>query len=148
VAVTPLTDSVERFADLTKVFLEGETAVETVVESVRNHKNHILMRFEGVETRTAAEGLVGKFVSVSEADLIDLPEQTYFQFDIIGMQVVNEDDHALGTISEIIRMPAHDLWRVEGEKEFLLPAVANFVLKVSKTERKVIVRLPDGLLDQ
>lgn len=147
-AVTPLTDSVERFADLTKVFLEGETAVETVVESVRNHKNHILMRFEGVETRTAAEGLVGKFVSVSEADLIDLPEQTYFQFDIIGMQVVNEDDHALGTISEIIRMPAHDLWRVEGEKEFLLPAVANFVLKVSKTERKVIVRLPDGLLDQ
>lgn len=143
-----MTDSVERFADLTKVFLEGETAVETVVESVRNHKNHILMRFEGVETRTAAEGLVGKFVSVSEADLIDLPEQTYFQFDIIGMQVVNEDDHALGTISEIIRMPAHDLWRVEGEKEFLLPAVANFVLKVSKTERKVIVRLPDGLLDQ
>lgn len=144
----PLTDFVDRFYDLTRVFLEGKTIVEATVTSVKSHKNSVLMRFEGVDTRNAAEELIGRFVSLHEAELVQLPEQTYFQFDIIGMRVFTEDNCFLGTVAEIIPAPANDIWRVEGEKEFLLPAIGNVIVKVDKVEKIVIIRLLDGLLDQ
>jgi 16S rRNA processing protein RimM len=147
VVVQPLTDFVERFHDLSEVFLEGETANFYSVKSARIHQNSVLMRFDGIDSRTAAEELVGRFVSVAKSDLVDLPESTFFQFDIIGMQVCSEDGRLLGTIAEIIAMPANDLWRVEGEVEFLLPAIAQVIVKVDTKERKVIVRLLEGLIE-
>ena len=145
--VQPLTDFVDRFHDLSEVFLEGETANLFTVKSVRIHQNSVLVRFEGIESRTAAEELVGRFVSVAKTDLVDLPESTFFHFDIIGMKVCTEDGRSLGTIAEIIPMPANDLWRVEGEVEFLLPAIAQVIVKVDTKERKVIVRLIEGLIE-
>jgi 16S rRNA processing protein RimM len=147
VVVQPLTDFVDRFHDLSEVFLEGETVNLFTVKSVRIHQNSVLMRFDGIDSRNAAEELVGRFVSVTKADLIDLPESTFFQFDIIGMQVCSEDGRLLGTIAEIIPMPANDLWRVEGEVEFLLPAIAQVIVKVDTKERKVTVRLMEGLIE-
>jgi 16S rRNA processing protein RimM len=147
VVVQPLTDFVDRFHDLGEVLLESETANRFTVMSVRIHRNSVLMRFDGIDSRTAAEELVGRFVSVTKADLVDLPESTFFQFDIIGMQVYSEDGRLLGTIAEIIPMPANDLWRVGGEVEFLLPAIAQVIVKVDTKERKVIVRLMEGLIE-
>jgi 16S rRNA processing protein RimM len=147
VVVQPLTDSVDRFHDLSEVFLEGVTANLFTVKSVRIHQSSVLMRFDGIDSRTAAEELVGRFVSVTKAHLIDLPESTFFQFDIIGMQVCTEDGRLLGTIAEIIPMPANDLWRVEGEVEFLLPAIEQVIVKVDLKERKVIIRLMEGLIE-
>jgi 16S rRNA processing protein RimM len=147
VVVQPLTDFVDRFHDLSEVFLEGETANLYSVKSVRIHQNSVLMRFDGIDSRTAAEDLVGRFISVVKTDLVDLPESTFFQFDIIGMQVCSEDGRLLGTIAEIVPMPANDLWRVEGEVEFLLPAIAQVIVKVDMKERKVIVRLMEGLIE-
>ena len=95
--VQPLTDFVDRFHDLSEVFLEGETANLFTVKSVRIHQNSVLMRFDGIDSRDAAEELVGRFVSVTKSDLVDLPESTFFQFDIIGMQVFSEDGRLLGT---------------------------------------------------
>jgi len=147
VVVQPLTDFVDRFHNLSEVLLEGETANLFTVKSVRIHQNSVLMRFDGIDSRTAAEELVGRFVSVTKADLVDLPESTFFQFVIIAMQVCSEDGRLLGTIAEIIPMPANDLWRVEGEVEFLLPAIAQVIVKVDTKERKVIVRLMEGLIE-
>lgn len=63
------------------------------------------------------------------------------------MKVFSEAGSYLGEIVEIIEMPANDLWRVEGDKPFLLPAAENIVLSVDKKERKVVIRLLEGLLD-
>ncbi len=148
VVVQPLTDFVDRFNDLTEVLLEGETANLFAVKSIRVQPNNVIMRFDGINSRTAAEELIGRFVSVTKADLIELPEKTFFQFDIIGMQVCSEEGQLLGRVAEIIPMPANDLWRVEGEREFLLPAVAEVIVKVDTKERKVIIKLMDGLIEE
>jgi 16S rRNA processing protein RimM len=105
------------------------------------------MRFDGIDSRNVAEELIGRFVSVTKADLVDLPEETFFEFDIVGMQVCTEDGQLLGRIAEIIPMPANDLWRVEGEHEFLLPAIKQLIVRVDAKERKVIIRLMEGLIE-
>ena len=145
--VEPLTDFVDRFNELAKVFLENDEVISITVNAVRPLKNQMLLRFEGIESREAAEKLVGKFLSVPKSDLVELPEETYFQFDIVGMQVYAESGEYLGDVAEVIPMPANDLWRVTGKKEFLLPATRNIVQRVDRNERKVYIHLLEGLID-
>lgn len=127
--------------------LEDEAVKSYSVKSVRIHKNTVLLQLGGIDSRNAAEELVGKYVSVTKSDLIDLPEKTFFEFDIIGMRVCTEDGRVLGTVAEIIPMPANDLWRVEGEREFLLPAIEQVILRIDQTGRKVVIRLMEGLIE-
>jgi len=147
VAVMPLTDFVDRFEDLESVILEGRATARFSIREVRFHKRQLLILFEGIDTRNLAEEHIGDFVSVTKDEMVDLPEQTFFQFDVIGMKVYTETGEYLGEIAEIIEMPANDLWRVEGERSILLPAAESVILNVDKEERKVTVRLLEGLLD-
>ena len=148
VAVKPLTDFVDRFEALDRVILDDGSGAELKVRAARIHKNQVLILFEGIESRTAAEKLVNKFLSVTKADLVDMPKGTYFQFEILGMKVVSEDGALLGEIREIIPVPGNDVWRVVGERELMIPASANVIMKVDKENKKVTVRLIEGLIDQ
>ncbi len=145
--VNPLTDFVDRFEDLESAFLEGRATARYTIREVRYHKRQLLILFEGIDTRNLAEDHIGEFVSITKDEMVDLPDQTFFLFDVIGMKVYTESGEYLGEIAEIIEMPANDLWRVEGERSILLPASENVILNVDKEERKVTVRIIEGLLD-
>lgn len=147
VVVNPLTDFVDRFEDLESAFLEGRATARYTIREVRYHKRQLLILFEGIDTRNLAEDHIGEFVSITKDEMVDLPDQTFFLFDVIGMKVYTESGEFLGEIAEIIEMPANDLWRVEGERSILLPASENVILNVDKEERKVTVRIIEGLLD-
>lgn len=147
VVVNPLTDFVDRFEDLESAFLEGRATARYTIREVRYHKRQLLILFEGIDTRNLAEDHIGEFVSITKDEMVDLPDQTFFLFDVIGMKVYTESGEYLGEIAEIIEMPANDLWRVEGERSILLPASENVILNVDKEERKVTVRIIEGLLD-
>ena len=145
--VNPLTDFVDRFEDLESAFLEGRATARYTIREVRYHKRQLLILFEGIDTRNLAEDHIGEFVSITKDEMVDLPDQTFFLFDVIGMKVYTESGEYLGEVAEIIEMPANDLWRVEGERSILLPASENVILNVDKEERKVTVRIIEGLLD-
>lgn len=145
--VNPLTDFVDRFEDLESAFLEGRATARYTIREVRYHKRQLLILFEGIDTRNLAEEHIGEFVSITKDEMVDLPDQTFFLFDVIGMKVYTESGEYLGEVAEIIEMPANDLWRVEGERSILLPASENVILNVDKEERKVTVRIIEGLLD-
>ena len=145
--VTPLTDFVDRFEDLESAIIEGRTTARFDIRELRYHKRQLLISFEGIDSRNQAEEHVGDFVCIERSELIDLPERTFFQFDIIGMKVYDEAGGYLGEVAEIIEMPANDLWRIKGEREITIPASENVVLSVDKTERRIVIRLIEGLLD-
>ncbi len=145
--MVPLTDFVDRFEDLDSAIIDGRTRARVNIREVRFHKRQLLISFEGIDTRNQAEDHIGDFICIERSELIELPEQTFFQFDLIGMKVYSEQGQFLGEITEIIEMPANDLWRIVGDRDFVIPASENVVLNVDKTERKVVIRLIEGLLD-
>jgi 16S rRNA processing protein RimM len=63
------------------------------------------------------------------------------------MDVVSESGELLGKIAEIIPMPANDIWRVDGQREILLPATENVILEVDTAKRRVTIRLLEGLIE-
>jgi 16S rRNA processing protein RimM len=147
VVVAALTDDPDRFNKLTEVYLEKDTVTEQEIASARRQGAQFLVTFKGVETRDAAEKLSGSFISIAADQVQDLPAGGYYHFELVGMKVYDEDKQYLGEIVEVLSMPANDVWQVAGEKDFLLPATANVVLKVDKEQRHVIIRLLDGLID-
>ncbi|MCL2355975.1 MAG: ribosome maturation factor RimM [Defluviitaleaceae bacterium] len=157
VRVLPTTDDPSRFRLLVgkEVLLRRENQsvaerlpIETqkiAITSVRLQKNVIVIKFDGIDTRNAAEESVGTVICVDDAQALPLGEDEFYIRDLIGLRVETEEGEFLGEISRVFPTGANDVYVISGETEFMLPAVKDFVKKVSPTEGKIIVRLVEGL---
>ncbi len=151
VVVDPQTDRPERFEVGT--VLHGEGADYTIAAS-RPHKGRMLVAFEGVPDRNAAEELRDLELT---ADPLDVDQhETYLTSELTGMRVVHDDGRDLGTVTAVIELPTsveYDLLEVTRDdgSEWLLPAVGEYVaIDVDETGTELLVvteHAPPGLVD-
>ena len=142
--VQPHTESAERFATGSRLHLDGTPA--TVVSS-RPHRVGYVIRLDSVQDRTTAESLHGALLTVHEDDLAELPEDVFYHFQLIDMDVVSEEGERLGRIAEILETPGNDVYLVRKPdcRDLLLPAIRDVVLDVDVESARVTVRLLPGL---
>lgn len=135
-----------RFEEYEALYIENKMYD---VENVRFQGNTVIAKLKGIDDRNAAEAQKEKYVYITEAQLPELPEDTYYIRDLIGMTVETETGDILGTLNDVIQNTAQDLYEVKAEsgKMILIPGVAEFILNVDKDGRKITVRIPEGLLD-
>ncbi len=145
VKVYSYTDRNERFEELDSIWLENE---EYGIEKVRYQNKVVILKLEGINDRNQAEKQRNKKVYILEDDLQELPEDTYYVRDLIGMEVMTETEK-LGVITDVIQNSAQDLYEVKTEsgKKVYIPVVKQFVLDVDMETKIVKVELPEGLLD-
>jgi 16S rRNA processing protein RimM len=136
VSVAPITNRTERFDAGAHLFVGDR---EYVIASSRPHQDRFLVRFEGVDDRTAAEALRGLVLTAEP--LNDAPSGELWVHELIGEDVQTVDGTALGQIIAVEANPAHDLLVLPHGR--LIPIV--FV--VSHKDGIVTVKLPEGLLD-
>jgi 16S rRNA processing protein RimM len=109
----------------------------------------VKMKFAGIDDRTAAEQLVGSFLYVKETERARLPKGRYYTHDIVGLAVIDEQGVDHGTVRDVLKMPAHDVYVVGGKgNEILLPAVKEFILKIDLRTRTMKVRLIEGMVER
>lgn len=144
-------DYKERFEELDTVILEkGRTSKEYKIENVRYQKNMVIAKFKGVNDRNQAESLKDYDVLITEEDLRELPEDTFYIRDLIGCSVVDlNSETKVGVIKDVLQNTAQDIYQVETSegKAVLIPAVAQFVKNVKIDEKIVEVTLIPGFLD-
>ncbi|MCQ4637905.1 ribosome maturation factor RimM [Anaerovorax odorimutans] len=140
------TDRKEQFEELERIYV-GQEAYE--IKNVRYQGNVVILRLSGIDDRNAAEAQKNRDVSILESDLIRLPEDTYYVRDLIGIAVEDEADQPLGSLSDVLQNTSQDLYEIKlaGGKKILLPAVREFVISIDMENRKMKVKLPEGLLD-
>ena len=141
VKIIPWTDSAEFLAAIRTLYIDGR-AVK--VRAARVHKGTVLAALEGVEDVNAAMRLKGRRVFIDRADA-KLPEGGYFIQDIIGAEVVTEDGESIGALAEVIDAPASMIYVVRGERERLIPAGPEFILKTDADAGLITVRLIEGM---
>ena len=146
VVVQPLSEVETRFEVGSRLFLqEGEGDSVTVAEA-RPHRGRLLVTFEGVRDRNAAEAMTGVFLFVPSSSAPALPEGEYWTHELVGCDVHTDEGRPLGPIREIIHTPANDVWVAQGEAgETLIPALKDVVKEVDLPARRVIVREVSGL---
>lgn len=136
----------DRYEKLESILVEDE---RMNIEKVRYQANMVILKLAGVNDRNAAEALKGKDLYVLESELPELPEDTYYIRDLIGMSVADETGKAIGKLSDVIQNSAQDLYEIETEngKKGYIPAVSSFILDIDMQARVIKVRLIEGLLD-
>ncbi len=118
------------------------------VERLRVTHGAAILKLQGLDDRAAAEQYRDFAVLVRREQLLEIPEGEYFIRDLIGMQVVSEQGEVLGTLSDVLELPAHDVYQIrQGERELLIPAIAQVILEVRLDDRRMVVRLPEDLAE-
>jgi 16S rRNA processing protein RimM len=150
VKVYPTTDDVNRFKSLKNVILDtGREHMDLEIQGVKFFKNMVILKFKGYDSIDDIEKYKGKDLLITRDQAVELGPDENFIFDLIGLRVVTEDGQEFGTLTDVIKTGANDVYEVktaEG-KEVLLPAIKECVLNVDLTEGTVTVHIMDGLLD-
>jgi len=145
VSVMVLTEVGERFEPGAVVYLEDGRPL--TVSASRPHRGRMLVTFDGVRDRDAADALVQRTLVVRESDSPLLPEGSYWDHQLIGCAVVTESGRSLGELRDVIHTPANDVWSAvdaDGD-ETLVPAIADVVASVDVGGKRVVVREVPGL---
>ncbi|TDD67990.1 ribosome maturation factor RimM [Jiangella aurantiaca] len=140
----------ERFADGAVLATDPARRGPLTVLGSRWHSGRLLVAFDGVTDRTAAEGLRGILL------LAEIPDDAttgdpdeFFDHQLVGLTVVGVDGDELGVVREIIHAPSQDILSVErtGGGEALVPFVTEIVPEVDVAGSRLIVDPPPGLFE-
>jgi 16S rRNA processing protein RimM len=121
-----------------------------VVESVRWHQGRGIVQFQGVHDRNLAEALRGVLLQVESSTLTPPSDPDEFHdHQLVGLSVVAVHGDVLGTVARIDHAPASDLIVLDksGGGTALIPFVTALVPTVDVAGRRIVVDLPEGLLD-
>ncbi|GAA0801076.1 ribosome maturation factor RimM [Spirilliplanes yamanashiensis] len=120
------------------------------LESLRWHQGAIIAVFDGIHDRNVAEALRSTLLTVDSADVAP-PEDPdeYLDHQLVGLRVETVDGETLGEVARIDHAPSSDLivLRRTGGGTALIPFVKVMVPTVDLDGGRVIVDLPEGLLD-
>ena len=151
VKVQLLTHSTPRLNKLRNIFIgiSENTAVPAVVEEIVFNRNPALVKLQDVNDRTSAEKITGKFLFVDEQNVAVPPKGSYFIHEIIGYEVWSETDVYVGILADVYKLPAQDVWVVEKDgKQFMIPAVKDFIKVVDAEKHKIIITVIEGLIEE
>ena len=143
--VYPYTDDKTRFSDIKKLVLAGKD-YEVERATYRNN-DMVVLKLKGIDDRNTSETLRGLELFLRKEDLWEVPEDTYFVEDILGIRVLDEEGKEIGILKDIIQNPAHDLYEIETPegKSFLVPAVKEFVRRVDVDAKLMVLHLIEGM---
>lgn len=143
----PLTDDMERFDELEYVYTEKDNK-KRKIKNVWYRKGLVYLELEDINDMDAAESLRNTFISIYEDQLRELPEGSYYLFDLEGIEVYSDLGEYIGKISEIYQTGANDVYEVvDKNKSYLIPAVKEVVKEVSVKEKKMVIHVIEGLLE-
>jgi 16S rRNA processing protein RimM len=144
-----LTDIPNRFAELEAVYV-GPDHISHSIQSVRPYKGEmIVLKLEGIEDANAAEPLRNQDLSIPLSKLAELPPGSYYQHDILGLNVLTLNGQELGQIVEIIVTGSNDVYIVKSSQgsQLLIPAIKDVIKQIDLMRHTMHIDPLPGLLD-
>ena len=144
-----LTDIPNRFSELDAVYV-GQQHTRHVIESVRPYKGEmIILKLANFDDANAAEALRNAELQIPLSKVAKLPPDSYYQHDILGLQVLTLGGKAVGTIVDIIVTGSNDVYVVktlDGTQQ-LIPAIKDVIKQIDLIRRTMHIDPISGLLD-
>jgi 16S rRNA processing protein RimM len=147
VRVLPLTDVTDRHRTLKQVLARTARTEQllTIAQAQPAKKNLWLVRFEGVEDRTAAEKLKGAELFIRTEDLPPLPEGRYYIHQVVGLRVLTVDGRELGPVTDVLPTGANDVYVTPAG---LLPATDEVIKAIDLEAGTMLVDPLPGMIDE
>jgi 16S rRNA processing protein RimM len=144
----PLSHTLGLFAPGTPVYLHTRSEVRRcTIRSLKKMGRHFIISCHDIMDRQVASLFRGAMIEVPAVSLPPV-EGEFLHEEIIGLTAITTNGEEVGKVIEILQTRAHDIYVVgRDEKEYLVPAVREFIVKVLLDEKKIIVRELEGLFD-
>lgn len=149
VRVKPTTDFADRrFAKGSVVHIQYQNQnIAVEVQYAKWVKQLLIVKFKGFDDINLVEPWKGSVITISKENLHELEEDEAYFFELMDCKVYNEDDKYLGNVVEVVETNANACLRVRNEEqEFLVPYVNAFIKDFNKEEKKIVIKLIEGLL--
>ena len=145
------TDFPDRFSSLERVtvWMPDGARLSLKVEDHWFHNARVILKFEGYDTMTAAQGLAGGRLVIAEGDLEPLAEGQFLERQVVGSEVVTSDGRRVGHVTRVMRTGGTDLLVLKGDdgREQLIPFADEICTDVDVAAKRITIDPPDGLLD-
>ena len=138
VKVLPWLDSPEDLCDFDRCRIDGK---EFEIEQCRVQKTCNLVKFAGIDTMEAAQAMRGKTIELYREDIDD---EVIFTAELIGMEVFC-DGELIGKIKEVLDYPGNSVYVIKGAREYMIPAVKEFILSTDMEKNEMQVKLIEGM---
>lgn len=140
VRVMSFTKPLENISKFKRLMI-GPDKREYEVLDVKHGSPGMIVRLEGVDDRDQATALMNQKIAVKEEWLEKLPPDTYYWFELVGLDVINQDGQLLGNVKKVTETGSNDVLTVSGARfKCLIPYVRDKVIKkVDRQNRKIIV---------
>ena len=138
IKMLPWLDSPEDMRGFTRCRIGGK---DYAITACRVQNTCDLLKLEGVDTMEAAQALRGKTVTLYREDM---DEDVIFAGDLIGMEVFSQGER-IGELTQVLDYPGNQVYVVKGEREYMLPAVKEFILSTDLDGNRMEVKLLEGM---
>ena len=134
------TDTFARFKKVNKVLVNEETSYKNF-KFIRGFSDFVYAKIEGINNRTDAENARNTSLYIYKQDMYSLDEDEYFVNDLVGMQVLDENNNLLGVIKEVEQYGASDILVIQTlDGEVSVPFIDALVIDIHVKEKTFIVR--------
>lgn len=148
VKIYPYTDDAERFSVLKQAYI-GDTKIKVNLSTVKYHKGLPLVKFKEYNNINDVLKFKEQIIYVDDENRVILPENHYFIYDLIECQVYDMDNNYIGKIVEVMQGASNDIYVVKDDKnkEYLIPAVKEFIKEVNIDKKTVIINPIEGMIE-
>lgn len=129
-----------------KIIYIGSDFQSNKITGTRWKNDLLLLKLDGFDDPESVRELAGKDVFAAVKDLPPLPEGRYYHHQLIGLRVFEEDED-LGVLAAIMETGANDVYIIDQAdgQELLIPAIPEVILKIDLQQKRMNVRLLEGL---
>lgn len=149
IKVNSFSEDSHRFEKLSKILVKNKKEfTEYEIQKVTYSKNQVVLKLKGIDHIDYAEKLKNLYIYVKKSDLGDLPKDTYYIADLIGLDVYTESGENIGKVDDILKIPnSNDVYVVRSEIGELkyLPSIPDVLKDIDIKNHKIVVNLIEGL---
>lgn len=146
VKVYPYTDDMENLTKLKSVYFDKAMTKKYKVKLCRIQKNMLIVKLEGINSVEEAEKLRDTDIYIPKEEIEE--EDTFYIEDLIGMDVLEENENKIGVITYVFNTGANDVYEVEtlDKQRIYLPAIKQVIKSVDVKNKKMYVEIMEGLI--
>lgn len=150
VKIYPYTDDIDNLTNIKEIYLDSKLLIKYNIQNSRVHKNMLIVKFKEISDIDTAIKLKDKYVYISRESLKILEEDTYYVFDLIGIEVFDINENKIGVLSDVQNSGANDVYEIKTleDKKIYLPAIHDVIKKVDLKNKKMYVEIMKGLIWQ
>lgn len=146
-----LTDFPDRFESLKSLIgLSPDDSRRSLeIEEQWFHLNRLVVKFAGFDSIDEAKALVGYDLAVPVADRVELPEDNFYEWELIGSRVETVSGARIGEVAEVMRTGGVEILKVVDEtgRDRLIPMASDIVIEIDKEKKLIRIDPPEGLLE-